>query len=275
MPERIHVLSDRIALVHGRHGPFLVNRHDKFVGQALIDYGEYAENESEMLIKLIAPGSIVIEAGANIGSHTIALARAAGAVIAIEPQPSLFHLLCANVAMNVPDRAHPIMAGCGKTAGDMAMPAVNYGVSGNFGAVSLSTEGAIPTRIIPIDELGFNGRLGLIKIDVEGMEAEVVLGAQNAIRQHRPFLYIENDRVEKSPHLIGTVKALGYELWWHVTPLFNPRNFFANADNKYPNLGSINMVCVPNEVNITTTALKGAMGELVAVTGPDHHPLKR
>jgi hypothetical protein len=82
----------------------------------------------------------------------------------------------------------------------------------------------------------------LIKIDVEGMEGEVIAGAVRTIRQFRPLLYVENDREEKSAALIQQIMDLDYRLYWHLPPLFNPQNYFAAADNVFRGIVSINML---------------------------------
>ena len=63
-------LGDVNRLVAGRHGYFLVNRCDQYVGQALFCYGEYGELEREALAQLIPSGVTVVVVGANIASHS-------------------------------------------------------------------------------------------------------------------------------------------------------------------------------------------------------------
>ena len=52
-------------LVDGRHGRFLANPNDFYIGGGLIEYGEYAEAEWQVLNQLLLPGKDVIEVGAN------------------------------------------------------------------------------------------------------------------------------------------------------------------------------------------------------------------
>ena len=52
-------------------------------------------------------------------------------------------------------------------------------------------------------------RLDLIKIDVEGMEADVLRGAGGLIRRHKPVIYAENDKPEKSPELVRLIRSHG------------------------------------------------------------------
>ena len=104
--------------------------------------------------------------------------------------------------------------------------------------------------------------LRLLKIDVEGMEVDVLLGARRTIVTHRPIIYVENDRRENSARLIGTIQDLGYRLCWHLPRLFNPNNFAGHGENVFPGIVSINMMCVPAEMPVTVTGFR-------PVTGPD------
>jgi len=99
------------------------------------------------------------------------------------------------------------------------------------------------------------GQLNLIKLDVEGMELEALRGAEGLIRRFRPALYVENDRVEKSEALIRHLMGLDYRLYWHRPHLFNPENYFGERENIFPNLASINMLCLPRAAEQQVTGL--------------------
>jgi len=45
--------ADPYVLVDTRYGPMLANRHDWFIGNALIQYGEYSEIETHLLLQLV------------------------------------------------------------------------------------------------------------------------------------------------------------------------------------------------------------------------------
>ena len=81
----------------------LYNEHDIYIGRSLDLYGEFSEGECDVFRQLIQPGWTVLELGANIGSHTVFLAKRvgpSGRVIAFEPQRIVFQTLCANIALN-------------------------------------------------------------------------------------------------------------------------------------------------------------------------------
>jgi len=60
-----------------RHGTFLFNRNDLMVGRALDLYGEWCESEIHVLTPLLETGSVVVDVGANIGTHSLPFARQA------------------------------------------------------------------------------------------------------------------------------------------------------------------------------------------------------
>ena len=90
-------------LAAGKDGYFLYNSNDKYIGRAIENYGEYSEIELDLLKNLCAAGDVILEVGANIGAHTVGMARTVGPtgrVLAFEPQRLVFQTLCANVALN-------------------------------------------------------------------------------------------------------------------------------------------------------------------------------
>ncbi len=96
----------------------------------------------------------------------------------------------------------------------------------------------------------------LIKIDVEGMEAEVLSGGKKLIEKFKPFLYVENDRLEKSEDLMNLVNGLGYRMYWHMPPLFNPENYYADTENIYSNIVSVNMLCIHKDIKFNIEGLE-------------------
>ena len=248
-----------------RHGPLLFLREDIYIGRSLDLYGEFSELEAVLFAQLVRPGDTVVEVGANIGVHTVHLARLAGAtgrVHAYEPQRVIFQLLCANVALNSLFNVYTHHAAAGSSAGELHVPPLNHAAVNNFGGLSLSYEkNGEPVPVLCLDALALPS-LKLLKVDVEGMEHEVLSGAREMIRQHRPFLYVENDRREKSAALISLINELGYDMYWHLPALYNPDNFAGNPHNAFPSLVSINLLCVPKESSLTINGFR-------KITGPD------
>jgi len=253
-----------------RYGQMVYPARDEYVGRSLALYGEFSEGEAQVFRQLVREGDVAVEVGANIGAHTVLLARLAagsGAVLAFEPQPVLYQTLCANMALNNITNVMAEKCGLGNRSQTLHIPVLDYGAKHNFGGLSLelADEGE-PVLVKRLDSYGL-GKCAFIKIDVEGMEQQVLEGAANTIHSHRPVMYVENDRREKSPDLIQLLLAMDYALWWHITPLYNPNNFAGNKNNVFGGTVSINMLCAPKEkAGDEITRLASGMTE---VAGPD------
>jgi FkbM family methyltransferase len=262
-------------IVRSRHGWMLANPKDIYVGQALLDYGEFSEIEARFLsCCLLKPGGIV-EVGANMGGHTVGLAKAAAArgeeMAVFEPQPVIFQNLCANLALNGLHNVRAWPFACGDETGTLSFPRQDYGRLGNFGGVSMSDTGEEPGRVtvpcVRLDDFLGEEAVALIKIDVEGFELAVLRGADETLRSHRPILYVENDRAAQSKELIEWLWSREYRLFWHIPPLFNPENFFSQPVNRYRRTASFNMLCLPREF------IQDKNPGLSEIVDSSHHPL--
>lgn len=250
-----------------RFGPMFTLQGDTVIGRSLRVYGEFAGNEVDSILALTRPGDQVLDLGANIGFHSLALAAAVGPggrVIAVEPQHYCFQLLCANVTLNQLAQVHALRAAVGEVPGACAVPRIAPTQRHNAGATTVSTGTAAPSQaqdivpMITVDSLGLS-RCDLIKIDTEGFEDRVVLGAQATLEAHRPVLYIEVHDRDKLHRLALTLKPLGYSLTLHHTRFFraqNPQN--EPAQIFAPTAGGSALIALPPGRNLPD----GLPGEL-------------
>lgn len=242
-----------------RTGPMLFNRNDTFIGRSLKKYGEYCWQEFELLAQIVRPGMVVVEAGANIGAHTVGMSQLvgrAGKVLAFEPQRLVFQTLCGNLALNGCLNVYAYQQALGAVESQIAVPAPDPEVASNFGGVALGVADAGET--VPLRTLDGYGlpACHLIKADVEGMEAEVLRGGLAMIEKHRPILYLENDRDERSAELLSLVLSLRYAAYWHLPALFNPNNFAADPENVFPGIVSVNVLCTPLETPVNARGFR-------------------
>ncbi len=240
-----------IAAKRWRHGLLMYLVNDTFISRSIDLYGEWCESELELLGRFVRPGDVAIDVGANIGTHTVFLARAvgdSGVVHAIEPQPLLHQLLRGNVDLNGLDNVMCIHAAAGAAPGRVTVPVLDPATRQNFGALRLGNQGrGEPVDVVHLDDLSL-GRCNLIKIDVEGAEVDVLAGARNLIAAHRPALFVENNTIDRSPTVIAAIRDLGYQAWWHIAPYFNPRNYFANKENVFARfIPEANLLCLPHD----------------------------
>jgi FkbM family methyltransferase len=169
----------------------------------------------------------------------------------------MFQLLCANVALNDCVNIVTHQAAVGSEIGRVIVPLLDLTAKNNFGGLSLrdvTVSESMPIAaesvpIVTIDELKLDA-CHFLKIDVEGMECEVLRGALETIDRHRPGIYVENDRRERSRELIALLLGRRYRLYCHLTPLS------IVAKNKFQGLSSMNMLCVPAEIQLVVSGLR-------------------
>lgn len=259
-PEINNFLS-AVCRTQTRHGEMIYLKGDAYIGRGLELYGELSEGETTLFQQILRPNSVVIEAGANIGLHTLPLARAVGPggrVIAFEPQRIIFQILCANLALNGTANVLMRNEAVGENhTGDqwINVPPIDYSRNNNFGGIELGGDTGERVRVTSIDSLNL-GQLALLKADVEGMELPCLRGAADTIRRLRPLLYVENNRPNLSADLNKCMMDMGYKLWWHIPPLYESNNFKNNPQNVFPATISINVLAVPNE---RKTEVKGKL----------------
>jgi FkbM family methyltransferase len=271
---RSHLLEtgDFNQLIAGRDGYFLYNRNDYYIGRSIEQYGEFSGLEMKLFGQICTPGQVVIEVGANIGAHTVGLARLVGSqgrVLAFEPQRLPFQTLCANIALNSIENVDCFWAALGSQDGYIDVPDLNPRKEFNFGGVTLfNAQNGRRVACHTLDQYATLSRVDLIKIDVEGMEVDVLRGGEQLLKRFKPVLYVENDRLEKSEALTRLISSFDYRMYWHLPPLFNPDNFFANDKNSYPSVVSVNMLCLHRDSPIHITGFS----EVVDFA---FHPLRR
>lgn len=172
--------------------------------------------------------STVLDVGANVGNHSVFYALTPAAkVYPFEPNPRARELLTTTVGMNDLDEIDLtyVDRGLGAAPGEMF---VHTPVWHNLGRTWLSTTGEIKVSVSRLDDLAIDGPVSFVKIDVEGMELDVLAGGEALIEEHRPGLGVEVN-LEHLAEFWQWVEAHRY----HVVR--------ANRDHAE----NINYVCVP------------------------------
>jgi len=228
-----------------------------YIGKCFELYGQYSESELVMMRAFLRAGDTVIDVGANIGDLTLPLAQfvgESGRVYAIESHPDVFNVLCANLALNQVSNTQPINAFV-SAAADTSTSSASWG---KFAYVSERWK----PRYVAIDDLDLPA-LTLLKVDVDGNELVVLQSAAMQIEKFRPTLYVENDVRNASPALLGyLMNDLGYDLYWHLAPIFDKDNFFANPVNHWGTVEILSsmVVGVPSERKLELPGLAKIRG---------------
>ena len=250
-----------------RRGIFAYSVNDIILGRSLDLYGEWFEPHLELMLEIISDDDVVIDVGANIGPHTIAMATklqpTGGMVFAYEPQRLVFQNLCANISLNRLFNVFAHHAVVGAKPGKKPVPTLHPQLPQSTTGVDLrqTIEGE-ETPMIRLDDL-LIGRCKLLKIDVEGMEPDVLDGAKKLLANTRPVLVIEATDLAVTPAILKRVFAAGYHSWWHIADYYNPNNFRGNADNIFNHTGPKPVLFCFHQ------SLQAQLPHLIPVTGPD------
>lgn len=198
-----------LALSHGRHGLFLSDARAA-VGRSLQLYGEWLETTARTLCYTLRPGDRVVEIGAGQGGLTVPLARRVGpdgGVLAVEPDPVAFRLLCATLALNGLDWVEAVP--------DSAFERID--------------------------------RCRLLVIGAERAAAPALDAAAALVARTRPFVLAPAGTAEAFAAVRGWADRIGYRLFWHADAAFNPDNTFRLADDVLGGAGLLGVLAVPAE----------------------------
>jgi FkbM family methyltransferase len=205
------------------------------LGRALIIGGIVDLPLTESIHRLLDPGGLAVDVGANVGYVTNLMATRlgkAGRVIAFEPHPAVFELLERNVTRwnddasigNVEARRLAVskepgrgrLSGGGETNVHMGLASLRNGAE-TGGASDFDVE------LATLDDLLGEKRLDLIKIDVEGHEPEVLEGAQRLIAERRIRDVVFEDHGIYPTPAMALLEELGMSVFTLKHSLLGPR----------------------------------------------------
>ena len=236
-----------------RYGKMYFFASDPIIGASLKQYGEWAQAEIDLLLDLLEPGSVVIDVGAFIGTHTLAFARRVGGqgqVYSFEPQPDHFRLLQQNVAENGLTNVKLFSIGLSDGNEDMSAEIYDPLRSMNFGAASLApwhdTERRHRVTARKLDDLSL-GKCDFIKLDTEGMEARILKGATASLKTWRPIVYAECNSLAKGWRIIEIMGQFNYEVRLHTANPYNLHNYRNNENNIFAGAREVGLLFIPAE----------------------------
>jgi FkbM family methyltransferase len=228
----------RVNLVRTDKTDYLLFSTDEVISKAIFESGEW-EPVNLMLANILCDhleAPLAIDVGANLGAFSVPLAQKLGErkglVYSFEPQRVVFYQLCANIFLNRLDNCIAYNMGIGDQPSSLELPDNNYD-SSNLGAYSLVPEyqdlmnlkKASPTAlkhvvpIVTLDSFKFPRKVDFIKVDVEGMELQVLKGAQQLLQEcNFPPIMLEawgfSWFKEQREELIHYLNGMGYHLFF-------------------------------------------------------------
>jgi FkbM family methyltransferase len=184
----------------------------------LIVRGTLEPPVQEALRRLLAPGDVFYDVGANIGFFTILGARLvgpAGRVVAFEPVPACARAVAHNIALN--DFAHAEIReeAVGAAGGRARLLVVGEASWSHLASTGRHADvrDEIDVTVVAVDELVQAGTIpppDVVKIDTEGAELQAIAGMRATIERHRPAIVCELH--DTNEPFVALMDELGYAM---------------------------------------------------------------
>ena len=201
-------------------------------------YGEWGWDEACFVASVLPEGARVLDIGAYLGTFGmgVALLRRLGALCAVEANPAVMPCLAANLRL-APCPATAIeamVAAPGALPRDGAAPADNASAA-SFVPGAAGDPVAAPARSVTLEQLrAEHGPFDLIKLDAEGMEAEILRSGATVLAGGDTALWVECNEDPRALELCALLLGWGLQVHLFAAPVHNPDNFGPDPAPSHP-----------------------------------------
>jgi FkbM family methyltransferase len=171
-------------------------------------YGFYSRDIVLALDRLLSPGMVVLDVGANIGEVSLCAAKRVGTkgcVFSFEPMPEIYRTLKKNFSLNHMSQAHPIDIGISDAEGEAPIYRADSMFKDGTQHLGLGTLYPMAGRNTPVKTIRLTtidafaashqlNRVDLIKVDAEGAELKALIGGDQTLRKLKPSVILELQR---------------------------------------------------------------------------------
>ena len=183
---------------------WMTSKNERIDGRLTYQYHKYSA-----AMKWVKDKTLAVDVGSHVGLWAYFLARDFEHVACFEPMPE--HQACWHVNMAERTNAELFTCALGRDFGEVAIETRTKGSSGDTGVKS-----GKGVDLKPLDHFNFEN-VGLIKIDTEGYEMDVLEGAVETIIRCKPCLIVEQKGMEtgygrKKQEAVSFLKGLGADL---------------------------------------------------------------
>ncbi len=176
-------------------GPLWLPAYDAVMMPWIAYHGTWEPDESAFLRSRLAPGMTLLDIGANVGYFSILGARSVGptgTVVAIEPEPANYALLCANLWEARAGNVEPIRAAASSFNGPISLSVSRENCGDHRSFLERPLEQVLEVVGVRVDEmLDRDARVDVIKIDIQGADHRAVVGMEGLLARCAPVLLVE------------------------------------------------------------------------------------
>ena len=181
-------VADGLLLIHLDDRYVAAPSSDYLLIRVLIDHPVYEPGVSAILRQLATGKTYAIDVGANIGLHSITMARAMradGKLLTLEPTQRTFDALRASIILNMLlTRVDARQIAAGERSGDMVLHCHPCALWNSLYAYPGIETQQMSVPVAPLDALVPEGTLvDLVKIDAEGAELEILKGMRRILTE--------------------------------------------------------------------------------------------
>ena len=202
----IHEKNEQLVRIRGHRMAVYAN---DWIGMKVYLEGVYEKEEIQDVFDLFdflnidLSNSSAIDVGANIGNHTVSFSKRFNKVFAFEPNPHTFKLLNFNADYLASVFTYNVGLSDENRILLMSENATNYGASSTV--FKCESNSNVEIEVKTLDSFFFDANdIKLIKIDVEGMEYKVLLGAEKTIIRNKPIIVFEQSPADFDEELNET-----------------------------------------------------------------------
>lgn len=201
-------------------GPLWLREDDGVILPYIVRNGCWEPDEGSLLRKLVLPGSTFVDVGANVGyfSRFVASTCSPARIVAFEPHPDLVDVLALNV-WGLSPAVEIVPVALGDSNGTVVLESSPH----NLGDTRVSSGGDAPAVMLAavtrMDDV-IDGRVDVVKIDVQGYEPEVLRGMQRIIRENPKIAMIVefwplalDERRLRPTSVLAQYEAMGFEVY--------------------------------------------------------------
>lgn len=185
----------------------------RMVHSQMYHYGVWEPYTTKIIKEFVKPGMTVMDIGASSGVHTLRMAKLVGEtgrVIAFEPSDWMYDKLQRNLKLNSFDNILVEKVALSDFVGTGDLLSTQHGKIG-----TTIKEHIISMTFATLDSYKLN-KLDFIKIDTDGYELSILMGAKKTLKKHHPVMIVEF-RPGLINNMVDILSGLGYKFYSEET----------------------------------------------------------